>query len=199
MLPRHNPFSTKCIRPGAIGFLFLNGERANDLIERLRDAAWRGQIIGDHGSGKSTLIAALADPLKRAGRRTWTIRLRDGQRGLPRGWASAAERAGANMIVIDGYEQLSRWSRWLIAVRCRRHDWAVLVTAHRDVGFPTIFCTRASVEVAQAVVARLVPSGDETISRQTVTERFLAADGDVREMLFALYDEYELRGTSAKR
>jgi hypothetical protein len=190
-LPGSNPFSTRFTRPGAIPYWFGPGTCAGDLARKLSAAGWRGQIVGLHGSGKSTLLAALVEPLARQGRRPWFISLHEGQRRLPSGWARQARRAGAKLIVIDGYEQLgTRWRLWTRSC-CRRRDWGLLVTAHRDVGFPTVWSTASDAQAAQAIVARLLADGDVTFSRQLVADSLAAAGGNMREMLFALYDEYE--------
>lgn len=186
-----NPFSTRFIRPGAIPYWYPAGRCTNDLIAELAKSHWRGQIIGPHGSGKSTLLASLIEPLQRQGRASSTICLRDGQRRPPTDWTGRAERAGARLIIVDGYEQLGYGSRFWLKMVCRRRGWGLLVTAHHDVGLPTLIRVAASVQTAQAVVERLLPQGNTVISSQKIAESFAAAHGDMREMLFALYDEYE--------
>jgi len=101
-----NPFSTRFVRPGAIGYLFHDDQSAADLVQRLRASGWQGQIVGPHGSGKSTLLAALTELLEQAGRRAWRISLHDGQRALPADAMAEACRAGTNLLIVDGYEQL---------------------------------------------------------------------------------------------
>lgn len=191
-----NPFSTRFVRPGAIEYLFPHGQNVADLIERLRANGWRGQIVGPHGSGKSTLLAALIEPLEQAGRRVWRIDLHDGQRALPPGAFAQAHLAGANLLIVDGYEQLSHISRLRLGWQLWRRGWGAIVTAHRDVGFPTLYRTSASVELTERIVARLVPSGDPAIDQHVIDHgaiaaSFSAARGDVRETLFALYDHFE--------
>lgn len=56
--PPINPFSTTFIRPGAIPFLFPNDQTIQDVVRQLAATDWWGQIIGPHGTGKSTLTAA---------------------------------------------------------------------------------------------------------------------------------------------
>jgi hypothetical protein len=186
-----NPFSTRYVRPGAIPYQFLAGQCAADLVAKLAALRWRGQIIGPHGSGKSTLIAKLIEPLERQGRPAWMICLRDGQRRPPSDWTRQAQRAGARLILVDGYEQLGFWSRFWLKARCRQRHWGLLVTAHRDVGLPTLFETMTSVQTAQAVVEHLLPPRDAIITGQMVAESLAASQGNMREMLFLLYDYYE--------
>src|SRR6185295_305765 len=100
-----NPFATRFIRPGAIPFLFLDGDSADAIVERLKANRWRGQIIGEHGSGKSTLIATLVPLIEAAGRQAVMLKIGTGERTLP-----AIEKSlltPATQLVVDGYEQLS--------------------------------------------------------------------------------------------
>lgn len=186
-----NPFSTRFVRPGAIEYVFADGQSAADLIERLRARGWRGQIVGPHGSGKSTLLAALVEPLERAGRHAWRIDLHDGQRSLPFGAMAEAHLAGSDLLIVDGYEQLSRISRLRLGWQLRRRGWGAIVTAHQDVGYPTLYRTSASLELTERIVARLLPLRNPTIDHQAIAASFSAARGDVREALFALYDHFE--------
>jgi len=117
--------------------------------------------------------------------------MHDDEHGLPGDWLSAARRDGARLIIVDGYEQLSHWSRFWLKLRCRQNGWRLLVTVHEDAGFVTLFQTSASLPVVQAVVDRLLPGGDASITPATVSESFVASGGNVRETLFALYDYYE--------
>jgi len=195
MYPVPNPFSTRYIRPGAIGYLFEPGDSAEKVVRRLADFGRKAQIIGPHGSGKSTLVAELLAALGHAGKRPLLVALHDGERSMPRDWVSQARALSAGIVVVDGYEQLSYLSRWRLNARCRRHGWGLLVTSHKDVGLPTLSTLAPDLPTAQQVVERLLSSGIDTISRETVAECFASTDGNMREMLFTLYDRYEGRGS----
>lgn len=199
---RANPFSTRFIRPGAIRYLFEPGQSADALVRRLAEFGWRGQIVGPHGSGKSTLLATLHEPLARAGRRLSSTCLHDGARRLPGGWIRRAKLAGANLIVVDGYEQLSARARFAVNAHCRWRGWGLVVTTHRDAGFPMLYATSSNLDTAQAVVRRLLAGQDQhaRVSPRVVADCFAACGGDVRETLFALYDRWEAprRGDGAR-
>ncbi|HEX3724763.1 MAG TPA: hypothetical protein VHV08_00910 [Pirellulales bacterium] len=190
-----NPFSTRFVRPGALPYVFAAGENEAKVIDRLGILGWRAQIIGPHGSGKSTLVAQLLGPLARAGHPAWLFTLRDGQRRLPADWQGQVQSARAALVFVDGYEQLSFASRWLIKFACRRQGWGLLVTAHRPVGFPTLMRTSSSLALAEAVVGQLLRGRDAWIDRQAISECFTASGSNLREMLFALYDRYEAQRT----
>ena len=185
-----NPFSTRFIRPGALEFLFPPGLSAQKLVEILREQAWQGQVIGPHGSGKSTLLAALVPALAAAGRKVV-------ERGV--GQSSALfyldpeTLEKTTVVIIDGFEQLSWWSRRKVKRVCRDRGAGLLVTAHRDMGLPTLWQSQPSLELAQAVVSRLLSPGDVTITADDVARAFEATRGNLRETLFALYDVYQQR------
>ena len=66
-----------------------------------------------------------------------------------------------------------------------------ILTAHRDVGYPTLYRTSTTIELTERIVAQLLSSRDPTIDRQAIARSFTAAGGDVRETLFDLYDHFE--------
>jgi hypothetical protein len=184
-----NPFSTRFIRPGAIPFLFGEGESAARLVERLRQKHWRGQIIGPHGSGKSTLLATLKPELESAGRRVLSITLHQGERRL-----RALDRRqldAATQVVIDGYEQLSWWSRSVVKWLCWSSGAGLLATAHTDVELPTIYTTEPSEELVRTVVAQLLSNNGVSMKAADIATAYKLAGGDVRETLFKLFDIYQ--------
>lgn len=187
-----NPFSTRWTRPGAIPFVFPAGADAQTLIARLRASGWSGQITGPHGSGKSTLLAALAPALKEAGRLVELMTLHDGQRRLPKNLAALPELDAASVIVVDGYEQLSGWSRIHLRRLSKRRGWGLLVTAHRDVGLPQLFQTQVTEDIARQIVDRLRQPQLAQVRDDELTAALARHNGNMRETLFTLYDLYEL-------
>jgi hypothetical protein len=191
-----NPFSAARVWPGASDFLFPAGEDAAVLVARLESYSWRGQIVGPHGSGKSTLLASLRTALEAHGRRTLLITLHDGERRLPIDLRQSPEIAAGAVVIVDGYEQLRWWSRLWLRRLCDRHRLGLLVTAHQSVGLPLVASTSTSPELAQQIVERLLPadsSGASPIGHADVAERFALHHGNLREVLFDLYDLYESR------
>jgi hypothetical protein len=193
-----NPFCTRRIRPGGIPFLFPLGEDTETLLERLRTNGWRGEIVGPHGSGKSALLATLIPALERAGHRVTLIELHDGQRRLPAqsaaqllGRQESSPTASPGILVVDGYEQLPRWRRWLLRRRCRRCGWGLIVTSHASVGLPPLWQTSVTPELAQRIVDGLTPSELPLLTPSDLSECLARHHGDMRETLFSLYDCYE--------
>jgi hypothetical protein len=192
-----NPFATRRVRPGAVPFFFPPGVGVALLVERLRAAGFCGQIIGGHGTGKSTLVAALLPELRRAGREPVLVTLHDGRRTVPpEAWSALrqAERAGqAVLLVVDGYERLTLWQRLWLRWRCRRRGHGLLVTAHTAVGLPELYRTEVTAELAGRVHDHLLPGPNRLVSSGELVERLAAHNGNLREARFDLYDRYEER------
>jgi hypothetical protein len=188
-----NPFSTRWTRPGAIPFQFPPGLDAAELVERLAQFNWRAAIRGPHGSGKSTLLAALAAELERRGQRVLSFALHDGQRRLPDELVAAFPNGPQAVVVVDGYEQLSRWSRWRLDRLCQRSQCGLLVTTHEATRFKELFRTRPDLDLAQRVVGDLLRADDGAISSAEIARAFESNCGDLRETLFSLYDLVEQR------
>ncbi len=97
------------------------------------------------------------------------------------------------MIVVDGYEQLGWFGRRAVKVACWRQGWGLLVTAHDEVGFPLLARTSTSLALAEQIVEQLLPAGQGAIDSCGVARAFAEAGGNLREMLFALYDQFEIQ------
>lgn len=191
--PAQNPFSTRCVRPGAVPFVFPDGLDAESLVQRLRDHAWRGQIVGPHGSGKSALLAALRPAIEQAGKRVALVDLHDGQRRLPREVKRGLALDADAVLVIDGYEQLGMLGRFWLARQCARYRSGLLVTAHASVGLPELLVTATTPALARRIVEQLLVDTPAQITAAEIDAAFARHQGDLRETLFALYDLYESR------
>ena len=188
-----NPFCTRRVRPGAIPYQFPAGQTAESLVGQLRDAGWRGQIVGAHGSGKSALLAALIPAIEQAGRSTLLIELHDGQRRLPIDLGRDPRLAPPLVVIVDGYEQLSRWSRFQLNRCCRRRGLGLLATSHGPVGLPDLARTLASPGLAEQIVGELLRGRQWPLTATELRNCYRRHGGDLRELLFELYDLYEKR------
>lgn len=190
---RSNPFATRFTRPGALRYLFPPGQSLQTIVARLSDANWIGQIIGPHGSGKSSLVAALIPELAREGRSVAHFVLGLGERRLPFTAAEADRWNDHTQVVIDGFEQLSWWNRKKLRMLCRRSACGLLLTAHQSQGLPTIFQTAPSLELAQLIVRELLAEGEQSITAEDIAQAYQHEPDNLREMLFRLYDLYQRR------
>ena len=195
---RTNPFRSSRIVPGAVDYFFspknetlVGPASVAEVMDALRQLKWRGAIVGAHGTGKSSLLAALLPALNDAGKMCALFELHDGQRKLD--WAKVDE-AAAKILVIDGYEQLSLWQKSKLRRFCERKELGLLVTAHAaQRGLPVVVSTQADDEVAAAVLEQLLQHEPELLPLASRLAKDLLPkhDGNLREVLFALYDAYE--------
>jgi ABC-type dipeptide/oligopeptide/nickel transport system ATPase component len=180
-------------------------------VEALRKNHWRGAIVGPHGSGKSTLVMSLMPQLEQAGCAVQLITLHAGQTKLPKppkppaskirpptSLAANIEDNSYKLIIIDGFEQLSRFQRWRIVRRSRRRGHGLLVTVHEDrsaARLPILFRTSPSLEMLERLVATILNNHDVggVIGQDDVTAAYQSAKGNLREALFKLFDVFELR------
>jgi hypothetical protein len=194
-LPISNPFSTRFVRPDAMEFRFAPGPKLRQIIHRLWDKGCWGQIVGPHGSGKSTMVAMLSRHASSYGIRAVPFTLHDDQRRMPAGWKrtvwEAFERGRSTMVVVDGYEQLSRFSRWRLSHICRTSGWGLLVTAHAPVGLPMLYRTSTNVELAEMLVAMLLDGYDSSIDHKIIRDAYHRHDGNLRMVFRDLFDHYE--------
>jgi len=188
-----NPFAAGRVRPGSVPFRFAEGQSAAELVRRLAESGWWGQIIGPHGSGKSTLLATLIPLIRQLGRAVVLFELHDGRRDLPVGWKTKESAATSKVVVVDGYEQVGRLSRWRVRRWCRRHGCGLLITAHAPVGLPDLFRTTATLDLARELVRALQDRRRLHVADEDVVQSFARHGDNLREMLFDLYDLYEQR------
>jgi energy-coupling factor transporter ATP-binding protein EcfA2 len=186
--PRVNPFSTRFTQPGAIAFRFTAADGLAVLVSKLESTNGWGQIVGPHGSGKSTLLATLIPEL--AGGRVRRVRLDTSHRTLPPDLFYPPEPG--SLLVIDGFEQLGVLSRFRVKRHCRRHGSGLLVTAHRSMGLPDLHRTNAAAHAAALIADLLPPHGEWVLNGFDIAARLRRHRGSLREVLFELYDRWEL-------
>jgi hypothetical protein len=195
--PQENPFATRSVRPGALAYLFSPGEEASTLVDRLQAKAWWGEIVGPHGAGKSTLLSALVPALEAAGRRVVSGRLAAGEHRLPPEMMAARPWSSRTLIVVDGYEQLGWCRQQVLRRRCQNAGSGLLVTTHTPTGLPVLTKLSPTLESVERVVAALLAKAPGSISPEEVEQSFARHGGNVRELLFELYDLYEARRRSS--
>ena len=197
-LYEENPFCTRRIRPGAIPYYFPQGKSVETLVDKLEANGWDGQIVGPHGSGKSTLLAAMLPEIARRGKRLVHLELQDGVRELPLLLEEYELMDENTLLAIDGYEQLSYWARRRIRNRGRQQKFGTLILAHISYGYPNLYRTVSELRTAKRLVTRLLKNTVVYISDEMVEQQYHLCKGNIREMLFSLYDVYECAYRTAK-
>jgi energy-coupling factor transporter ATP-binding protein EcfA2 len=180
-----NPFATRFTRPGAVAFRFPVDKSIETIRHRLQSNRWCGQIVGPHGSGKTTLLRTLDNYWQPWDRQTVTVTLRDGHARLPLSIRRMICWTDRSQLIVDGYERLGLISRFRLALCQRLARFGLMITAHRDLGFPTIWRTSTDTRLAVQLVREL--AGDQVAERETLAA-FHRVDGNIREMFFNLYD-----------
>jgi len=189
-----NPFTARRIAPGTLPYFFPHDDETLDaLVDRFIITFLRGEIVGPHGCGKSTLLHSLATRLRERGFQPVVITLAAGQRRMPAWtWPDAAD--GRAVLMVDGYEQLGFWERWRVNRAVKANGAGLIATKHRHGRLPLLYECLPDRQLAHRIVDSLMEGyPDGGITAEDVDCQYDTSDGDLREMLFSLYDVYEHR------
>lgn len=231
--PIYNPFSVRYVQPGAIPFhfdpLLLERFRSEHpdlfarylyeaislrqeasmwvgcrmLADRLERSHFRGQIVGPHGSGKSTLMYWLRSAVDTLGCQVFSWELHDQQSSLNgdfwdeidlflRSREEESDQKTARVLFLDGFEQLSFIQRVCLRKFCRDQRIGMVITTHLPaLGLPILFKTAPSLETVRHLVHYLVDDGSFTVGEDDVKALFAQNRGNCRSILFDLYDRFE--------
>jgi hypothetical protein len=178
--PRSNPFSTRFTRPGQVTPLDADGRPLDldALLHRLLGLGGRAAIEGPHGSGKTSLLTALAARIVTRGGCSRVVRVRG---------------SDAATVFVDGWERVARPVAALANWRAARLGRSLVVTAHRATGLPLLHRCRTSTVVLSGIVRQL-PDHEGRVSVADLADAFARHSGNLREALYDLYDRYEQRG-----
>ena len=183
-----NPFCASRFAPGVLPWF---GGELEGFVERAMVPRVRLQILGPQGSGKSTLMVQLERRARRAG---WSV-------VRVRGSGTIDWGANARLWLVDEYEELSWWQRVRLRWLCARQRVSLVVTAHRAVGMTTLCERTVSPEIARRVVAELVAErGQLPVPGPVEVAAALGRHaGNLREVLFELYDQVERNAANSGR
>ena len=189
---KQNPFATRWTQPEACLFLFPPENSIEQVLDQLQQQQGWGQIVGPHGSGKSTLLASLKPALEKRGQRLALYYLHQGQRQLPMKWSDNLLQ-DATQVIVDGFEQLSKFSQYRIKRYCRKFNKGLLITTHQSLGFADLIHLQPDIVTALRVVAHLQRNHSEIICADDVRRHYRHHSQNLRELLFSLYDLFEKR------
>lgn len=193
LIPEHhrtNPFATRHTRPGVVPPLDHDGrpQDLRGLLARLEGMP-AAAIVGPHGTGKSTLLAAVIAELTTAGRSVRLLHLRRRCDGLT-ALAVALRAPPGETLAIDGWERADPLTAAAIRIAARFRGGQLLVTSHFPRGIPTLVRTAASRLLLEAIVARL-PDHGGLIGQADLAAAFARHPGNIRDALGELYDRFE--------
>ncbi len=192
-----NPFSTRFVRPGAIGYQRHDGRSLEELVDVfLGPLHGKASMIGPHGSGKSTLLASLTEPLAKH-LDVFAYRFSTTDRDFASIWIDCRRWGPKCVVVVDGYEQLSAWSRWRLGRSIRRANAKFLMTAHRVFGnVPVLWRTMIDEELAIQLRDNLLASHPKLVGLENLEDAWWAArkkfPTDLRETFMSMYDWVEV-------
>lgn len=202
---RSNPFSSKWIQPGAIEYHFFDRHSVESLIERfLNLRSRRGMIVGPHGSGKSTLVNGIQKFFQENYPEIALLHQRFTREpgATRRHRVSTCEWPSDSIVILDGFEQVSYWSRWRIYSTIHRKKIRLLVTLHKSLRrFDLLWTTNVDQQSAEWLVRRMLDlSGQPELeanvrslldSKEWAESR--ARHGqNIRETLFDMYDWWQI-------
>lgn len=197
---RHsNPFSTCWTRPHSARYVPVGDATPALLVQQLATLDWRGEIVGPHGVGKSTLLVQL-QPLAEAAGRLWQ-RVHVQPEHKRQAWRAlrTLPLSARSLLVIDGFEQLSWHQRWRVCRRCLKANAGLLVTTHQPAGLPWLARLQPDEELGLRIFGALTASHPTQVSASDYRNAFNACNGNLREVFFNLYDLHERYVRSARR
>ncbi len=162
-------------------------------------------IVGPHGTGKSTLLDALQKDFltrfpdipvmhQRFSRTPDSVR---GHRVSTSAWPRDS------IVILDGYEQVSLWSRWWIQGVSWQKRIRLLVTAHQPLrSFDLLWRTSVDKQSAEWIVKHMLQLSNEEdveatlpllLSSKEWSDSRARHGENIRETLFDMYDWWHSR------
>ena len=174
------------------------------LYTNFRNFNYQSQIIGGHGTGKTTFMFEFVRVLLRQDYIVHHFSLHDRQRFLTDlFWERQISlnyqfKTGAiekvPIAVIDGYEQLSLEHKIRLRRACRKGRSGLLITTHTPAWrLPVLLRTETTDATLQYVIRYLFRDLPDTTppTRAMCRSLFDRHQGNLRNVLFDLYDHYE--------
>ena len=195
MRARDNPFSTD--RVHRIRYEF-DGLTWASFLDRLEGMNYRGAIVGPEGSGKTTLLEDLERQLEQRGFSVTFLRLTQecSRFSRTRLGTLAKELSLQTILLLDGAEQMSRWSWWNFRWQTRRAG-GLIVSAHREGLLPTLLMCRTDTALLARIIRELLGEGAE-IREPDVENLYRRNHGNLRNALREIYDQYSHQGPGSR-
>jgi ABC-type phosphate/phosphonate transport system ATPase subunit len=194
-MKKPNPFSTCFTAPGQIEFV-ESDYAVDDLAGRIASDKRCFQVVGAHGSGKTTLTIAIANRLQ--GIDCHWITFRQAKRlSFPnvqfQDYPKRIETRDAtrSVIFIDGIECLSWLQRMTMLQAMSNSKWQPVVTSHRRlVGIAVLAELKSTLDSFRRLAMEL-HAEKSRVWDEAIESAFHDNNGNVREGFFQLYDFLE--------
>ncbi len=164
------------------------------FLQLLEANGYRGAIVGPHGSGKTTLLLEAQQRLESMGvpvRYGFLNEQTPNKRQAAR--AILQDTPDDAILFLDGAEQLGPLAWWGLRRQSRRLRGFV-VTTHQPGRLATIYKATAIEALLRELLEQLVPDDAETLWPRAL-EHFGRYNGNIRDVFFALYDDFAKRDT----
>lgn len=179
---RENPFRSARVR--ALGLRRSTGQTDTESLTRLV-AARRGAIVGPQGSGKSTLMRALADRLGTLEQPVRLVRLTLVGGRIRGDWQQLVRRPARSdeTILLDGGGDL-HWLPYQCVAQASRRARRLFITCHRPMRLPTLVPMEPTPALLDALLAELQCGEHRALAHRLFTQH----EGNIRRVFEALYD-----------
>ncbi len=173
-------------------YIFPPDQSSASLIAELEKNGGCGQIVGPHGTGKTTLLYEITRELEKRGQGFRFVRLSAGQKSLAEAetvqfFHGESRNEAFQLLIVDGFEQLGFWERReLIREGKREKNRGLLITSHEKTSLPVLASTENKLDLLRQIVEKLGVEIEDQLLNEVYSQ-----NSNIREMLFALYDRYE--------
>lgn len=216
-----NPFAVSQVGLAELEYIEPSAGMLELVLQRLKQHQWRGQIIGPHGSGKTTLTIAIARQLNlQFSRLTWLV-IQPGSwfAARPRCRVQLAARCDGKPGELQFVEFQAAEKGLLTATRLRQikagelcfvdgvdqlsQGWQrrliaaagehpVVWTSHQPLdSVPLLVELMPDLVVFRELVGKLLSRTGASLVGAAVEQAFHAAGGDYRRAFSLLYDRWE--------
>lgn len=191
-----NPFATRCFQPGALDYEFFGKQEWSTFAKQCRNQTGCALIVGPHGTGKSSLLITLAKELMTLDPeiRIESLFLHNDGKSSKRFLKSYSNWDKSDIVLLDGFEQLSFIRRVQVCVSARRNSLSVIATTHRNfLGCPVLWRTSIDATTERWVMAKLLESRSSDVLSQALSSEDwrvsrVRHQQNLRESLFDMYD-----------